>query len=99
MVFTNNQGQNGYDGWSDWSCWPVTHYMIGANVTLNPYYTDAYSSLKKRAVWTHELGHGLGLNHSAYDWAIMFHCAGCVYDTYGYYAPRSDDQLGINAIY
>lgn len=96
-VYNHNRGANGYAGWTDWGC--AGNLLVGANVTLNPHYTDSYSQAKKQAVWVHEFGHGVGLNHSASSFAMMWSCPGCVYDNHFYNTPKSDDIAGANFLY
>lgn len=99
-AYPDNLGANGYDGWTSWNPWNCSGGMLywGSNVTINPYYTDAFSANKKTAIWVHEFGHGLGLNHGPSN-AIMYTCPACTYNTYGYYYPVSDDIAGMNYLY
>ena len=95
-AYENNAGASGYDGYTNWTC--VGGSYLGANVTINPYYANSFSTAKRRAIWVHEFGHGLGLNHGPSN-ALMYTCAACVYNTYGYYYPQADDIAGMNSIY
>lgn len=95
-AYETNDGANGYDGMTTWTC--AFGNYLGANVTVNTHYLGAYAANKKQAVWVHEFGHGLGLNHGPSN-AIMYTCAACVYNTYGYYYPVSDDITGMNTLY
>ncbi|MGN8553257.1 UNVERIFIED_CONTAM: matrixin family metalloprotease [Microbacterium sp. SLM126] len=90
--YLDNKGPNTYSGWTTWGCnGSLTTF---ANVTLNPYYTNAFSVANKKRVWMHELGHGLGMGHST-SAAIMYSCPTCTSFT----APQTDDKNGINARY
>lgn len=94
---TQNNGNNGYDGWTTWTCNGSS--LSTAKVTVNYYLTKNYSSKKKQVVWAHEVGHGVGIGHSASGAMVMYTCAACVYSTYGYYEPRSDDINAANYLY
>lgn len=97
-VFSKNYGNNQNYGYTWWSCsWWGTYTW--ASVTLNTHYTANYSVAKKQAIWVHEFGHALGLNHSQFSNNMMWHCAPCVFDQYGYYTPQGDDIAGMNTIY
>ncbi len=95
-IKTYDQGANGYSGYSYWTC--LLGHFTNAQATLNPYYTDGYSTSKKRAVAVHELGHTLGLAHAS-GAVIMNSCPGCMWDSYAFWTPRTDDRNGINALY
>lgn len=66
---------------------------------MNRYYTDAFATNKKRAIWVHEFGHGLGASHTASSNDIMYTCPACVYNDYGYYWPTSVAVAQMNTLY
>lgn len=72
--------------------------IIYADVTINKYYTDSYSTNKKRSVTCHELGHAVGLGDSS-GAVVMNGWTSYRYDTYGIYTPQQDDIDGVNAMY
>ncbi|GAA5207204.1 MULTISPECIES: matrixin family metalloprotease [Microbacterium] len=90
--YLDNKGANMYSGWTDWQC--NGNKTVYANATLNPYYTNGYSYANKKKVWLHELGHGLGLNHSG-SYAIMY----TPVQSTGFTQPQPDDISGINSLY
>ncbi len=92
-----NQGANGYDGWTTWTCSGT--WRLSANVTLNPFYTNAFATLKKQAIWTHEFGHGLGASHTGTSSDIMWSSPAYVYNNYGYYWPTSIAVSQMNTLY
>jgi predicted Zn-dependent protease len=94
--YGDNAGPSGYAGRTTWTC--LGGAYLGANVTINPYYANSYNTAKRRAVWVHEFGHALGLDHGPSN-ALMNTCAPCVYENYGYYFLRPDDVAGMNSIY
>lgn len=91
-------GLNGYAGWTDWLC-GGGGFTLSAHATLNHSYTDGYTTNQKRAVWVHEFGHALGLNHAASNYYIMYTCPRCAYDAHGIFTPQSDDINGANHLY
>lgn len=60
-VYNVNYGANGYGGLTTWdtSNCHITH----SHATANSYYTGGYTSLQRRALYCHELGHAWGLDH------------------------------------
>jgi hypothetical protein len=74
-------------------------------VTLNTFYTNGYTSLKRRSVMVHEMGHALGLGD------VVFSASNCPampvmqnnthdrYDICLIAAPKSDDNAGLNFLY
>lgn len=97
LVGYSNMGATGYDGWTSWTCSGST--TTAANSRVNTYYTNSFTVAKRKAIWVHELGHGLGLGHSALANAIMNPCAACVYVSYGTNVPITDDINGMNSLY
>ncbi|NWL32293.1 hypothetical protein DM791_05145 [Paenarthrobacter nitroguajacolicus] len=95
-AYVINNGANGYDGYSKWNC-PFGN-LWSSEVTLNTYYAQGYTYWQKRVVWVHELGHGMGLDHSSWG-TVMYTCPRCTYDSFGTYWPTNDDQAGANALY
>jgi hypothetical protein len=67
------------------------------DISINTYYTDSYSSQKRKGVITHELGHALGLSHEN----RLGPGGSVMYDNDGrtVYSPTQDDINGVNAIY
>lgn len=70
--------------------------MISFTAKANSYYGPTYNwdTNFMRSIAGHELGHGLGLNHST-STAIM----NTSRDRYVIYVPQSDDTSGIAALY
>lgn len=98
-LFVVNYGATGYEGVTITTKNFLTGYFYKADVTLNTYYASSYSTNAKRAVWVHEIGHGVGLDHVSSTKLMMYSCASCVYTNYGYYTPQSDDIAGVNFLY
>lgn len=95
--FVAADGATGVDGFTTWTCSGGTTTAAAAH--LNTTYTNGFVANKRQAIWVHELGHGLGLGHSASLAALMYTSAAQVYNTTGAFTPQSDDVLGINARY
>lgn len=92
----NNLGGNGYDGYTNWDCGASGTFRSTAS--LNGHYTDSFSSQRRQAVAAHEIGHGIGLEHSGSN-ALMYTSASQFYSNTGKYYPVTDDINGINARY
>jgi hypothetical protein len=69
----------------------------------NRYFTNSYSTAKRKSVMVHELGHALGLAHNqAYTCAnmpIMKYDTATRYDTCGITTPNTDDINGVTGLY
>jgi hypothetical protein len=96
-VFTQNDGNNGYAGYAYWSC-GIFGQTQAADAHFNTYYSS-YSAAQRMAVWVHEIGHGLGLEHAANIAYVMWTCPACHYNSTGRYVPESDDIAGIDDRY
>ncbi len=96
-ITSANDGNNGYDGMTTWLCgFGVT---TSAQSWVNTYNAASFPANKIEAVYSHEIGHGLGLNHSAAG-NIMYTCPACTYTNYsGRFLPQFDDQAGMNSLY
>ena len=92
----NNLGDNNYDGYTSWDCGSSGTFRSTASI--NGYYTDSFPTRRRQAVAAHEIGHGIGLNHSGSN-ALMYTSAANFYDRTGQYYPVADDINGINARY
>ncbi|WP_141201656.1 M57 family metalloprotease [Paludifilum halophilum] len=71
--------------------------ILKADIQINTHYTDSYSSLQRKGVITHELGHAIGLAHEdslGRGGAVMYSNDGRTV-----YSPTRDDIAGVNAIY
>ncbi|MFB6816550.1 matrixin family metalloprotease [Streptomyces sp. NPDC056347] len=91
---------------------PVTQSCSGGtwDTTMvtwwNDYYTQHYGAVKRQAIMVHELGHALGLAHTAAasgsscsKVSIMDRAIDGWYDACGFWTPRQDDINGANALY
>lgn len=72
---------------------------LWADSRLNTYYVNAFSTQKRQAVWVHEMGHSLGLDHAASVNYVMWHSPAAFWNATGLYSPRSDDVAGMNFLY
>jgi hypothetical protein len=73
------------------------------SVLINDPVVSGFTSQKRQATWSHELGHALGLDHPTgsgtnYEATNMKPTA-TSYDTYGIFYPVLDDIRGIASIY
>ncbi|QWL30235.1 matrixin family metalloprotease [Rathayibacter toxicus] len=97
-AYIQDDGNSGYSGWTEWEC-SSTQQTTKAESHLNTHDTVGVEYGEKVAIWAHEFGHGLGLNHST-PGNIMFSCAGCTYQDFGKRnKPQEDDRNGINSLY
>lgn len=86
--------------------WGITDYqMTGgggvnfAHIYGNTYRIAAVGHYCKRMVFTHEIGHGLGLGHNTSNSAVIMYPDGPHLCASGLYNPQIDDIAGINAHY
>ncbi|WP_284292481.1 matrixin family metalloprotease [Luteimicrobium album] len=94
---SGNYGATGWEAHAQWSC-PLgiqancamklnTHYLSGTETDVND-----------RIVWSHEMGHCMGLDHVSGLHHVMYTSATKAYND-GVVQLTSDEVNGINAIY
>lgn len=93
-------GNDNYDGYANRVC-DGRLIGTGARAAFNRTYSS-YSANKKYSVLTHEVGHVLGLNHTAtgavcLDTALMDPFTSSRFDRCGAFYPRYDDYQGVIA--
>ncbi len=100
LFSTTNSGV-GWDGLTFLSPSNSANPYTYAQVTLNNYYTGAYSAAQRRSVAGHELGHVFGLAHESGSVLMNPYTCGANsrWCTYSINTPTGDDVNGINAIY
>lgn len=107
-VANGNFGDSGFDGImkSTTSAIPGCsrdHWTSTAFAWLNTHHTKTYSYAKRRSVFTHEVGHALGLAHNergrCSTLAVMHPSTYTRFDVCGISTVRSDDIRGINSLY
>jgi hypothetical protein len=90
-------GATGFDGYSTWNC-PFS-IILSADSRLNTYYVTTFTQQKRQAIWVHEMGHSLGLNHASSVNYVMWQSPAAFWNATGLYSPRSDDVAGMNFLY
>ncbi|WP_416241756.1 matrixin family metalloprotease [Brachybacterium paraconglomeratum] len=100
VVTSKAMGNNGLDGRETWS-YNSTKIITKAEASLNTTNADKVATNEKRlrSIYSHEVGHVLGLSHASQNTSIMYTCPACVYLQHGYYTPRPDDIAGVDSIY
>lgn len=97
-AYQENKGDTDFEGITYWGC--IWGSMTKADITLNTYYTNSYTERRKQAVFAHEFGHGLGLDHTNYPNQVMNTSASTFYFNTGRWWPQWEDDIpGINALY
>ncbi|MBC9953639.1 matrixin family metalloprotease [Leucobacter sp. cx-42] len=107
-VANGNFGPTNFDGVMK----SATNYLPGCSsgnwtstafAWLNTFHTDSYSYNKRRSVFTHEVGHALGLAHnelgSCSSMAVMHPRTYDRFTKCGISTVRNDDIRGINNLY
>ena len=100
LYAVNSSGYN-WDGLTYISpCSSCAPYTISTTY-LNGYFTDTYTSGKRRSVAAHEIGHALGLGHDF--GAVLMNPYTCGdesrFCTYRIYTPQADEEYGFDALY
>ncbi|MFZ3101326.1 MAG: matrixin family metalloprotease [Desulfitobacteriaceae bacterium] len=74
-------------------------YITGANIEINTYWSNSYSTLGKQSLVGHEFGHALGLSeYYADNWGLMVH-SDATRNANETFQPRTSDINGINSLY
>ncbi|WP_051506814.1 matrixin family metalloprotease [Saccharibacillus sacchari] len=97
--FTIRADNYGNTGWNA-KCTNYRDFITFGNINssvieANFYYMDSMSSTYKKGVFSHEMGHGMGLAHVTDTKQIMCTSA----DGRAVFKPGSDDIAGINHLY
>lgn len=92
-----NNGADGYEGFTTWTA-PFGR-TLEAHSTANRHYLDAASVGRKKVVFLHELGHGLGLAHETKTTKLVMFTSGKTAYNHGVRSLRTDDINGINNKY
>lgn len=93
-------GNYGNTGWSarctNWRKYVTTGNYTGSTIEANYTYlkSSSYSSNKIKGVFSHELGHALGLAHTT-NTSVVMHPN----DNRIVYKPAADDVAGVNSLY
>lgn len=91
-------GNTGWEGYTSWACLNFGRKSFAAS-RLNMTYLDGASTARKKVVWLHELGHGLGLGHVSSIARVMYTSASDAYYSGGVRTLTSDEISGINSWY
>lgn len=92
-----NNGADGYEGFTRWKA-PIG-ITIAAHSIANRHYLDAASLGRKKVIFLHELGHGLGLAHETKTTKLVMFTSGKTAYNHGVRSLRTDDINGINNKY
>lgn len=93
FLVASNQGASGFGGFTTTECPGGRTFRV--NSSLNTYYSNSYSAGQRQAMATHEMGHGLGLDHVSTTSAIMYRAPLSSTSIF----PKTDDIRGVNALY
>lgn len=86
--------QDGNWGYTWWYC-HAFYSMDHFDARVNTFYPETNDATLAASVFTHEVGHGLGLGHSTVANAVMNPYA----NRYIYMSPAQDDIDGLNYMY
>lgn len=97
-LFATGWGNSGWDGYTFVSTCTSGVWAQNPTSFANRYYTDSYGYSGQKSIFSHEIGHALGLAHVPSTSAIM-QPSSARYTLYGLVSPQSDDINGVNSIY